>query len=179
MSEPPTKAVQNDLYWDAYGAGDAENASVLMGEGMVRDIRPASGILADGVREAQKLLAEKAPHGCWTSSVVREIHTAQVGERDRLDANRSLHRPFSARVSRREARMRFFFHIAGGEFFADPEGQEVPGVEEAREVARSIASDFAEVADGGRVEITDEHGKVVGVVPITIDPRVTSESSKR
>jgi nitronate monooxygenase len=60
LAETPTNAVENELYWKAFHAGDPENAGVLVGEdvGLIRDIRPAGVIVEDMIAQAHRLLAE-------------------------------------------------------------------------------------------------------------------------
>ena len=60
LAETSTNAVENELYWKAFHAGDAENAGVLVGEGvgLIRDIRPAGVIVEEMIAQAHRLLAE-------------------------------------------------------------------------------------------------------------------------
>jgi hypothetical protein len=77
--------------------------------------------------------------------------------------------------------LRFFFHIAGGEFFADPEGQEVRGLEEAYEVARSIASDFADrssVVSRSLPQFLRENGGIEGAAK-RLPLKLQSSGNKR
>lgn len=64
LAEYSTNEVQNELYWNAFRAGDAENAGVLMGEaaGLIHEVRPASRILDDMVVQARQLLAAGPRH---------------------------------------------------------------------------------------------------------------------
>jgi nitronate monooxygenase len=59
LAEPSTNKVQNELYWKAFRAGDAQNAGVLIGEaaGLIREIQTTSGILEGMVVQARQLLA--------------------------------------------------------------------------------------------------------------------------
>jgi nitronate monooxygenase len=60
LAEPATNAAENERYWAAFHAGDADNAGVLIGEaaGIIRDIRSAGSIVEDMVAEAERLLAD-------------------------------------------------------------------------------------------------------------------------
>jgi nitronate monooxygenase len=60
LAETSTNAVENELYWKAFHAGDPENAGVLVGEGvgLIRDIRPAGVIVEEMIAQAHRLLAE-------------------------------------------------------------------------------------------------------------------------
>jgi hypothetical protein len=70
---------------------------------------------------------------------------------------------------------RYFFHLHNSTgFVEDQEGQELPGVEEARQVAlasiRSIVSDESKSGSvdlRGRVEVMDEAGECVLVLPFS------------
>jgi hypothetical protein len=61
---------------------------------------------------------------------------------------------------------RYFFHVVTTELFADAEGKDLLDLDQARAAAKSKADDFAEIAAGGRIDIADEHGKIVAAVPV-------------
>lgn len=56
--------VEHERFWNAFRAGDADNAGVLMGEvsGIVRDAPPAAQIVERMVAQACALLGEHSPH---------------------------------------------------------------------------------------------------------------------
>jgi nitronate monooxygenase len=64
LADPSTYQVQNGLYWEAFRAGDAENAGVLIGEavGLIHQVEPVSQILTDMVDQARQLLAGVSRH---------------------------------------------------------------------------------------------------------------------
>src|SRR3954466_418664 len=55
----PSNASENERYWTAFRAGDADNAGVFMGEaaGLIHDIRPAAEIIEQMVAQAHALLS--------------------------------------------------------------------------------------------------------------------------
>jgi len=59
LTELPARTAASERYWAAFDAGDADNTGVLMGEaaGIIHEVRPAAGIMADMVEEAGRLLA--------------------------------------------------------------------------------------------------------------------------
>lgn len=56
--------VEHERFWNAFRAGDADNAGVLMGEvsGIIRDAPPAAQIVERMVAQACALLGEHSPH---------------------------------------------------------------------------------------------------------------------
>ncbi|MHB2165648.1 NAD(P)H-dependent flavin oxidoreductase [Alsobacter sp. R-9] len=62
LADPATHAVENERYWAAFRAGNAEDAGVLIGEavGMIREIAPAREILERIVAQATECLARGA-----------------------------------------------------------------------------------------------------------------------
>jgi nitronate monooxygenase len=60
LAQAPINAREQENYWNAYHAGDADNAGVLIGEaaGLIRDVRPAGDIMEDMVAQAELLLRE-------------------------------------------------------------------------------------------------------------------------
>jgi nitronate monooxygenase len=63
LAEPATIEREMARYLDASRRGDVEETGVFVGEAvaLIRDIRPAGAILRQIVREAEELLARKAP----------------------------------------------------------------------------------------------------------------------
>lgn len=58
LQEDGTIATENERYWKAFYAGDAENAGVLIGEnaGLLRDVSPARAIIERIVEGAQTIM---------------------------------------------------------------------------------------------------------------------------
>ncbi|GAC1328509.1 MAG: nitronate monooxygenase [Beijerinckiaceae bacterium] len=58
LAEPATHAAQNERFWRAFRAGEAEETGVFMGEavGLIRDAPPAARVIERIVAEAERLL---------------------------------------------------------------------------------------------------------------------------
>ena len=56
--------VENERFWSAFKAGDADNSGVLMGEvcGIIKDAPPAARIIEDKVSQACRLLGSRSHH---------------------------------------------------------------------------------------------------------------------
>jgi nitronate monooxygenase len=62
LSEPATKAREQERYWQAFARGDADNAGVLVGEaaGLIHEVVPAGAVVQGMVAQAHALL-RRAP----------------------------------------------------------------------------------------------------------------------
>jgi nitronate monooxygenase len=58
LADPSINTPENQRYWRAFNAGDADNAGVFMGEavGLIHDVRPAADIIETMVAQAHGLL---------------------------------------------------------------------------------------------------------------------------
>src|SRR3954447_19934922 len=58
LTDPSIIACETERYWAAFGAGDADNAGVFMGEaaGLIHDVAPAAEIIAQMAAQAHELL---------------------------------------------------------------------------------------------------------------------------
>jgi len=58
LTDPAVNPSENERYWSAFSAGDADNAGVFMGEaaGLIHDIAPAAEIIEQMVTQAHGLL---------------------------------------------------------------------------------------------------------------------------
>lgn len=61
LQESATIATENERYWNAFYAGDAEHAGVLIGEnaGLIRDVSPARTIVERIAAEAQTIMEQR------------------------------------------------------------------------------------------------------------------------
>lgn len=64
LAEPSANKIENELYWNAFKAGDAENTGVFTGQaaGLIREVKPVRRILEDMVEQAGQLTAECSQH---------------------------------------------------------------------------------------------------------------------
>lgn len=62
LAEPSTITAENENYWKAFHAGDADNAGVLIGEGagLIQDVQSAGGIVESMIAEAQAVIQKKS-----------------------------------------------------------------------------------------------------------------------
>jgi nitronate monooxygenase len=61
LSETAVISAENENYWKAFHAGDAENAGVLIGEnaGLIRDVQRARDIVENIARDAQAIMEKR------------------------------------------------------------------------------------------------------------------------
>ena len=64
LAEPSANKIENERYWNAFSAGDAENTGVFMGQaaGLIREVEPVGRLLEDMVEEAGQLMAASSRH---------------------------------------------------------------------------------------------------------------------
>jgi nitronate monooxygenase len=63
LADPAINRVENERYWAAAKAGDAENAGIFVGEvaGLIHAVEPTSAIVQRMVADAERLLGATAP----------------------------------------------------------------------------------------------------------------------
>jgi nitronate monooxygenase len=59
LTDPAVNPSENERYWSAFSAGDADNAGVFMGEaaGLIHDVAPAAAIIEQMTTQAHGLLS--------------------------------------------------------------------------------------------------------------------------
>lgn len=62
LAEPSIRQTENERYWSAFRAGDADNAGVFVSQaaGLIREVQPVAGILKDMAAEAEQLIGARA-----------------------------------------------------------------------------------------------------------------------
>ena len=62
LAEPKTNAIEKERYWQAFRAGDAENAGVFISQaaGLMHEVKPVARILDDMVTQASDLMTKRA-----------------------------------------------------------------------------------------------------------------------
>ena len=70
---------------------------------------------------------------------------------------------------------RFFFHIFDDAWLSDEDGEDLAdagvALEHARQIARELLADDEASWEGTYIEVTDERGRVVGIVRPTDEAR--------